>query len=267
MPEGPEVSYMVYHLNKLFKHCLLTNMLITGGRYKTSKFPDNYTKFQKVLPLEIDEIYVKGKLIWFTFVDSEFIMMITLGLTGHFVWDKNHGRKHLHYEFHTKKNDKEKTFYLDDANGLGSIEFIDNPTRIKQRLKTRQNDMLHEDLSDDDFLKIFDRLRKKDIMIAKLLMKQQYFAGIGNYIRAEALYDAQIDPHRLVKDMTDDDKLSLKKSIEKILHNSYKKQLKDGLHTYKFKVYNQSVDPLGNPVTGETLEPKRTIWWVPNIQK
>ncbi len=47
---------------------------------------------------------------------------------------------------------------------------------------------------------------------------------------------------------------------------SYKKQFKDGIHTYLFDVYRRKKTNLGEEVKSKELE-GRTVWWVPSVQK
>ena len=76
--------------------------------------PINYNKFNKDLPSKIKQIKCKGKFIYFI-LENNWCIWITLGMTGHFVFDKT---KHTHYVFKMNKLE----FYLEDMRNL--VHFI-----------------------------------------------------------------------------------------------------------------------------------------------
>jgi formamidopyrimidine-DNA glycosylase len=109
-------------------------------------------------------------------------------------------------------------------------------------------------------------------------MNQSVISGIGNYLKAEILYAAKISPHRLCKDLTEEEiKLIAEKSFE-ITNASYQsggatimtyrdENNEKGLYSRRFMVYNHKTDPKGNKVIKETTTDKRSTYWVPEVQK
>ena len=57
-----------------------------------------------------------------------------------------------------------------------------------------------------------DLIQKTNKKIVAFIMEQNKFAGIGNYIKNEALYLARIDPHRSCNDLNE-------KEIEELFNN------------------------------------------------
>ena len=55
--------------------------------------------------------------------------------------------------------------------------------------------------------------KKPNKTIAEFLMDQSMCAGIGNYLKAEILYDAAISPHRIVKSLDSEEFNKLLKII------------------------------------------------------
>ena len=118
------------------------------------------------------------------------------------------------------------------------------------------------------------RLEKKEI--AKFLLDQDKFSGIGNYLRAEILYDSKIDPFRKVGSLSKKEIDNLFKSTKKIVLKAYE----CGGHTlqsytdplgaigrYAPKVYRREKDPEGRIVQIDLTSDNRAIYWVPEIQK
>jgi len=65
-----------------------------------------------------------------------------------------------------------------------------------------------------------ERLTRNKRYIAEALMHQDNFAGIGNYLRSEILFDAGINPEKLTTELSDEEFLYLHKSIMKVIHKS-----------------------------------------------
>jgi formamidopyrimidine-DNA glycosylase len=108
-------------------------------------------------------------------------------------------------------------------------------------------------------------------------MDQSIFAGVGNYIRAEALYLAKISPWRQANLMKKEEVVTLCQALADVMNESYSHQgatiltYKDaygaeGKYSSCFKVYGQATDPLGNPIIKEETPEGRTIHWCPTIQ-
>lgn len=61
----------------------------------------------------------------------------------------------------------------------------------------------------------------QDRAIGAALLDQQIVAGIGNYLRAEILFDCRLDPWRRIADLSTDDLTNLSHSIAKIAQRAY----------------------------------------------
>ena len=105
-------------------------------------------------------------------------------------------------------------------------------------------------------------------------MDQKNVSGIGNYLKAECLYDAKISPHRFCCDITTEESNRLFDSCRRIIQLSYqtggatiknyrKPNGKKGLYSQRFAVYNQKTAPCGNEVIKEKTLDKRTTHWCP----
>jgi DNA-formamidopyrimidine glycosylase len=258
MPELVEVHIIVKTINKLFKGSIINNITINSGRYTRHKFPDGYKKFIESLPATIISFNTKGKFIYLLLNDNRSIW-ITLGLTGELLLKPG---KHSHITFFTNKGN----FYFDDYRNFGTIKFSFSNDDLTKKLKTLGPDILQDNITFDHFKNIITKksLLNKDIVL--VLNNQNVLSGIGNYLRAEILYDAKINPFKKIKNLNDDELLNLWKSINKIIHQSLKKQLNNGIHTFPFKVYRKKKTPSGHIVKSKKLD-DRTIWYVPSIQK
>ena len=137
-------------------------------------------------------------------------------------------------------------------------------------------DMLTEDIPDEKFVKT---LRvKSNWGITKAIMDQSVICGVGNYIKADSLWLAKMNPHKLVCECTDGELAILNRSIKKVMRESfdsdgstvkaYQAPIMNKTGTVRrFLVYSQDLDPSGNIVKKEETADGRTTHWVPEVQK
>ncbi|MEC7986000.1 MAG: endonuclease VIII [Myxococcota bacterium] len=58
--------------------------------------------------------------------------------------------------------------------------------------------------------------------LGHLLLDQSFFAGVGNYLRSEILFDAGLHPNQTLGKMNANQKTALARSIHTMLHRAYK---------------------------------------------
>ena len=254
MPEGPEISYMVYTFNKKYNHSKLENIKVLSGRYSRHPLPKGFDDFLSKLPSKIENIKNKGKFIYIT-LENNSILGIKLNY-GHLV---TKFEKHCHIEITTSKG----IFYIQDVRNFATLSFLNKDT-LQEQLNKIGTDLLNEKVSLEEFTQ---KVKKHPRMkIGMFLIKQDYFSGVGNYVRSEALYIAKISPFRLNKDLSDDEIKEIYDAVLYILKKAFSCLKDHGKHIVK-KVYEQKMTPNNEEVIREKLEPTRNIYWVPSVQK
>jgi formamidopyrimidine-DNA glycosylase len=276
MPEGPEVSILTNSLNKLLKNKTLIKVkVLKGGKYE-NKPPKNYITFTKTLPLKVNRIRNKGKLMYWEF-SNDTIMINHLNMTG--IWTIGKKLKHSALEFRFKRSDSslnddedDLILYYIDIRRFGRVEFTDNKLFLNDIGPDIVND---KSFSFKDFLKIAKT--KKRINITKFLMDQKNISGIGNYIKSEVLYEAKISPHRNIEDLSDEELKRIYLATKKITKLSLDwggmsmSDFRDidgkkGDFQKILKVYRLSKDINGKEIKKEKTKDGRTTFWVPEIQ-
>ena len=117
----------------------------------------------------------------------------------------------------------------------------------------------------------------KNEPIATVITNQKLISGIGNYLRAESLWMAKINPHRKVSSLSTHETHELFKSLKAWTWGmyNYNKAVKLGYldnikipsdYNRDYFVYDQQQDIYGNKVQKQNLN-DRTIHWVPEVQK
>jgi formamidopyrimidine-DNA glycosylase len=283
MPEGPEVTVISNGLNKILKGQYLHNLDFNykGARY-SKKNPDKLSEFEQLLPLKINSIESKGKFIYFCF-DKDWYMYNTLGMSGGwYKKTKNHIVVQLdHHKNKTVKDEELGNLWFDDQRHFATFKFVKGKTELEKKLKTIGPDLLNDNINDLEFITKYKKNGHKKVDV--VLNDQKIFSGIGNYLKAEILYDAEISPHSIIKYIPDNKLKDLLKSSKDRIKASYLlggasvehySDLNNKAGTFQdyFKVYKKKVDQDGNKVISERVskpnDPKsQKTYWVPAVQK
>ncbi len=276
MPEGVEVKLCADLTRPLLINKNIINAFPTkNGRYSTYPISgfDHFINDIKKNPIKILGVDNKGKFMYWSF-SNDWYMFSTFGMTGQ--WSTQEG-KHSCFGFYLGDNpDIFETMYFNDPRHFGTIKFVQGKSYLNKKLEELGWDPLKSDYTDYKYF-----IKKKiynNKPIGQLLMNQAIFAGVGNYIRAEALYISNISPWRLGTSLSEKEIDLLCSSIVQVMNESYQHQGatiqtyktiygEEGRYSTIFKVYGQNLDPLGNKVVRDTTPDGRTIHWCPAIQK
>ena len=285
MPEGPEVKKVVDKLKRKLIKKNLININILNGRYK-KKEPSNWNKLLDSLPLNISKISCKGKFIYIEFYDTDLVLFNTLGMSGYWFTLNElnqqldsgyYSKKHNNIEFIFEDNvDKQKkyTYYFNDMRNFGTL-IVSDKEDLNNKLNTLGIDVLNPKNEFNEFKIKLCREINLNKMIGSLLLNQTIVAGCGNYMRAEVLYFAKVNPYTFVKDLTDKNLKDIYKYLKKVAYIFYNKKLgiKYGILTdndkliklYKtervFLIYGQDYGPNGEKIISNKME-DRTIHYV-----
>jgi len=228
MPEGPEVRTVSDKIRSL-----LTNHIIISA-YKGIRA--NSIGFENLtFPSNILGVRTYGKKILIDIVTKDnlsCIIIVSLGMVGRLQYTPGN---HTHIYFNIGKFEIKGNFhimrptftlYFDDYRYMGSIDII--PTsHISMYLGNIGPDLLAAALdektwiSSQIWLSIFTQKRIQKWAICKALLDQSLIAGIGNYVKAEVLYYAQILPQRILSTITLQEWETLRIVSHKIILLSY----------------------------------------------
>lgn len=271
MPEGPECKAYATSLHQELCGRTITEFAFVAGRY-SKNLPEGFEKFSEQMPCKVLSVKVKGKFIYFTVETTQGITDIwnTLGLTGGWSSRKDKNLRAI------IKYDGEELYFSDQRN-FGTLKFGNSLKETQDKLDSLGHDFLLGDVACTKSLSIFKIKRNQGRTLAEILMDQRNYAGVGNYIKAEALYRAQIAPHRTGSSLIEAEIIKLHESIQNIMREAYQARptaligYKDlpvaDTKIFHKVVYRKFKDPLGNEVKAEDTKDKRTTYWVPAIQR
>lgn len=303
MPEGPEIIITTQYLKTKLKKKKIESVEIVGGRYLHQVLKG--IDLTRNVPLTIEDIDSKGKFMWMTMKDSagnDLYMLNTFGMSGRWSFgDDPNARLKMIVKSNTTQNKTYTLYYVDQRN-YGTIEFTTYYSDLQKKINKLAPDVLKTNMTDAELItmiKKYIKTSKKNKNLVKVLMDQSAIvSGIGNYLVAEILYDAKLNPHKNLNELSDTSLHALAHSIRKITKYSYydnttgymkhfkifmkthadridsgsfpnyhsdiKFDLKDG---FKFRVYQQKLDPNGYVVIHDEIVKGRTIHWVKEVQK
>lgn len=258
MPEGPEARVVADQLNERLVGYTLR------GHWELGL---------------LNRIYTVGKQLYFIFNSSDVVLNFGLGMQGHWFFEETihlaKGREpRMTLEWGEYSDDKqfflikEKT-YFDDADRKASFGFLSHKETIEkikgypydwmQRLVPQElpPSLLSKALS-PGLIKVLFKPKRVDKMICDVMLDQKITSGIGNYIKSESLYRANIHPHHLISSITDDEFDRLENSLCEVFLEAYATNglthgtfltPNGGKGTFNTSVYRRTHCPLGHLVT------------------
>jgi formamidopyrimidine-DNA glycosylase len=300
MPEVMEIRKYADFINLLLKNQKLNDIKITGGRYKKHKAFEKYDLLKKNLPLKLISVKTKGKFIYIEFEKNLYILN-TLGLSGGWAFQKNNAKQFqmpqlLEYIDETKVEvyllrsmDHINVEFIFDIGKLvffdmlsfGTLKVINETKDLEKKLNTLGPDIMDENTTLDIFETRIKSNSNIDKAIGVVITNQKLISGVGNYIRADALWLAKINPFRKVKDLNENEIKKLFHSLKVITWGNYNRKYaishkiinkSDKIpydYNRDFYVYREEKDIYNNPVVKEELyegSQKRFIYWVKEHQ-
>ena len=307
--EGPEVKTLVDQLQPAVG-MRLVDIRFLSGRYVRSDRPKGFAEFANTItPTEkgdnsssdtdtITALSCKGKFIYMILssktgdddvVDDDYqrSIWITLGMTGQFVNDQaktkpvasnsaksSSGPRWYMELMDTQTKETRKVYYRDTRN-FGTLRFSLSVKELNDKLDSLGPDMLAETSTEDIFLAAMKKSTQKR-NICKFLMDQSKISGVGNYILAEGLYRARLDPFAEISEINIMQRKRLFKELREVIATSYQNQGltrpdggtfrnvdgERGQFEFQLQAYGQRLTPNKFPVTKEVNGPHgRTIWY------
>ena len=270
IPEHSEVSRMTDEVREHTQGHLLLSVDIVGGRYLKAP-PQGLEGLH--LPLRVTSVQNKGKFMYWELGDDNFAWL-TMGMSG--CWSKGPLDKHDALRF-TYENGRTLTF--NDQRRFGTIKFVYDRALHTKKIASLGFTFFPEPVSTTALWWFLQKQLKKfgPKPIGQVMMDQTVFCGVGNYLRAEALWAARVSPWKLISELLYSELERISFALHEIITAAYKSNgatiatFKDinghsGTYASRFAVYGRKTDALGHSVTCEETPDGRTIWWSPNIQ-
>lgn len=305
MPEGPEAKRFADQLHAKHRRKLLVDIV----RADTSAKHNNIANFDELcaeLPLTVDSVYAIGKkVIWKLQKPNKkqyFYIVISLGLTGKFVEKYQRGcdfawhfGEHFECENFPWTLVTEKQYFLDSRHH-GQIYFLmgdeEFETFLKKKVgidlldfalrkKAGQLEKNEERQLEKKWLEKASGAKRAHWEIVQFMMKQEEFAGIGNYVKAESLFRTLLSPRATLGTLTEEYPeilIELLHNVMDVLLESYLDggaTLRDFVNVdgkkgqFQCLVYGKSLIKFNGKkyeIIKEQTADKRTTHWCPDLQ-
>ena len=259
MPEGPEVRCMADELSAQVGDQLISvDVLRESPRRDVS---------QLVIPQTVRAVSSHGKKLLITLTDQTIIFAPLM--TGRIMYMPATKGTTIIMVFSFKSGTK---WYVEDARTFSQLSVVPND-ELNAWLKQHVGpDWLAGQVDLEMFKKI---CRRRTTSIGALLVEQKCWSGIGNYLRAEILYQARIRPTRSSKTLSDEELETLHRCANEVIRQAYRSR---GLTISQYitptgkrgefepQVYGRKQDPEGRPVLSSPLG-SQSVYWVHGYQK
>ena len=247
------------------------------GRYGSNP-PDGFGQTKSQGPLLIKDIRVIGKFMWWeleTAQKTKAFFHVTYGMSGQ--WSRTQ-TKHASFfvEFSDPARTEHQRIFFNDQRRFGTLKFVLDEKQHEKKLKSLGPDVLQDSsLSPEIFAKRI--LMKPNRTIAEALMDQTCISGIGNYLRAEILFECGVNPWKSVVEVSASEYVKLCEASQNISRKSYESQ-GASIKTYRnvrgekgsaqfyFKVYAQERCPNKHTISRRKDANGRMVHWCNSCQ-
>jgi formamidopyrimidine-DNA glycosylase len=155
-----------------------------------------------------------------------------------------------------------------DGRRLGRLWLAPSPTEDPQ--VSRLGFDAHEELP--EAVELHARLARRKSPIKAVLLDQALFAGVGNYLADEVLYQARIAPKRLANSLAPEESAALRQALRSVLDHAvevdadYQKFPDTWLFHHRWGGNRGTSHIDGREIVRETVG-GRTTAWVPDLQR
>mmetsp|Transcript_13552 Transcript_13552/g.26922 ORF Transcript_13552/g.26922 Transcript_13552/m.26922 type:complete len:357 (-) Transcript_13552:23-1093(-) len=275
MPEGPEVRTIATSIDAQLKKTpsRLVSVDCLSGRYVRHGPPANHGNFLSSLQLHPDSSEIKawkcrGKFQYLLLSDEQRSIWVTLGMSGRFSFDAdlNHKHSRVNFVLEDLETRAKRNLTFIDARNFGTVRFSLDRQELEDKLKTLGPDLLDEgELTDEVFLQVARKscvAAKSPLNVCVFLMNQKKISGVGNYILAEGLHKANVDPWATLDEIDDLTLISLIRHLRETAMRSFDAQGltrqkggsyrslsgSSGKFEFELMVYGRSETPSNEPV-------------------
>jgi formamidopyrimidine-DNA glycosylase len=217
MPELPEVEAFKEYIQKHCLHKKIQEIEVTDSASIKGASP--LTLKRKLIHHSFSNVQRFGKYVVIQLSAMQELLVMHFGMSGFVYYTKDVDQivKFSRVNFIFKDN---SILHWIDLRKFGKVWLISNVEQIKG-LAALGPDALK--ISQKQFIALLERNNKKNIKA--FLMDQSTIAGIGNEYSDEILFQAGVDPHHRIEELSD-----------KTLQNIYAKMRKILLFTIKLQV-------------------------------
>ncbi|MCW9706183.1 endonuclease VIII [Fodinibius salsisoli] len=272
MPEGPEIWRTADALNDALQGKTISELYFAFEELKQHE--------PELKGMEIQKIEARGKAI-LTFFEDDRVMYSHNQLYGKWMVRANGAKPNTNRKLRVAIHNTDQSAYLYSATDIEMLSQEEVPAH--SYIKKLGPDVLHPDTTYEDVIAQYRSDSFQNRKLTTLLLDQGFVSGIGNYLRSEIMFYAKVDPHKKLREYSDEEKEALAKATVKLTKRSYEtggitndpsivealKREKAKRSEYRHFVYNRTDDRCHK--CGQIIEEEKTggrkIYFCPNCQQ
>lgn len=226
----------------------INDIKVLSGRYMKTAIYD----IERPLGHKVNEVRVKGKLIGILLDNAA--ILTTSGMSGSWhagVPDSKFNRIQLTVggELYT----------FSDMRNFGTFRVVGRYA-AEAKFNELGPDIFTPDPPEEFFQRVEAMARKQTL--AEGLMNQNIVSGIGNYIRADAMYIAKEHPKNRLSGMSRDRLAAIWRAAHQVAVEAYRLE-----HEYVDLCYRRKHSVDGHEVVSYEDHNGRTVWYAPAVAK
>jgi formamidopyrimidine-DNA glycosylase len=241
MPEGPEVRTLVDQLYSLlvqsstsYSNKIIKDIQLYTTANKKVHRVDEFKEFiQNSKYVIFHKVDCVGKFIYFLTKNEKhekWVIFNTLEMTGNWQYEelsqdpqvehKPPQYRRISLRIEDSSTNNEAMLHFCDKRSFGNLSF-GTMQDLQNKIRHLGIDMLNN-AEQVDFYTFKERVHKnKNKNICKFLMDQKNCAGVGNYIKSESLFLAQISPKRDILDLSDQELYNLFYNLKDVMYGTF----------------------------------------------
>ena len=197
MLESAEILLLTEYLKSLLENRIITRWEALS---KYDEKSNSFKKFIKNLPLLVETVKCKGKIIYITLFNEDGYFYIIYEPDEENTWLENsEDNEEARFIIETYKADETKKILFMDADNT-KFRFTNKEETLDMTLGKLGPDVLTDEFKLPAWKEIISKNGTKNI--TTLLMSQTIISGIGNREKCEILFYAGISPMRKVGSLT-----------------------------------------------------------------
>lgn len=271
MPEGPEVAVVAHELDEFLVGSKIESLHYDDRSRYSKNGLVNLDLVNKQGPWLVEKVESRGKKIIFVMRNDvrRIYFVSSLGMEGRWTTSPT-----IHCNLWLNLSTSQKLYFCDSRH-FGILEILDSEKELIDRLKKLGPDLLQDDISPEMWQSRCRVKKWNSKPIGDVMMDQDWFCGIGNYLRSEILYASKINPHRLIETLSNSELETVRVNSLRLIREAFQAQgatiytfisFRDNKGKFEMQCYNRSTDNDGNPIIKDTMKGGRTMHWCPQLQ-
>lgn len=242
---GARTKLMTDYLFEQLDNKIIVKWVFTRGKYKTRK-PCNYKEFKLALPLLVEQVGCKGKIIYFVLYNEYCKYYILHSLQSEGEWgdvEDDMCKWYIHLN-------SGKRIWFKNTSKLETLQFTSEKHVFDGLIGKLGVDILSENFTLNIWYDLIKNYSNLNVTI--FLSNQHILSGCDSCLKSEVLYYSKISPFRKLKSLTDNEVDKLYEGLRILSRYAY---ASGDTNNIERKIYEKE-----GAVCVKTPDKKMTYW-------